>query len=45
MILCAQMTGVPDEIMAMPVACNSLIGMGSSPSGGQKPRVLLARAV
>jgi ATP-binding cassette subfamily B protein RaxB len=46
MILCAQMAGVHDEIMAMPMAYNSLIGdMGSSLSGGQKQRVLLARAL
>ncbi len=46
MILCAQMAGIHDEIMAMPMAYNSLIGdMGSSLSGGQKQRVLLARAL
>ncbi len=46
MIQCAQMAGVDDEIMAMPMAYNSLIGdMGSSLSGGQKQRVLLARAL
>ena len=46
MIMCAQMAGVHDEIMAMPMAYNSLIGdMGSSLSGGQKQRVLLARAL
>ena len=46
MIDCAQMAGVHDEIMAMPMAYNSLIGdMGSSLSGGQKQRVLLARAL
>ena len=46
MILCAQMAGVHDEIMAMPMAYNSLVGdMGSSLSGGQKQRVLLARAL
>jgi ATP-binding cassette subfamily B protein RaxB len=46
MVLCAQMAGVHDEIMAMPMAYNSLIGdMGSSLSGGQKQRVLLARAL
>ena len=40
------MAGVHDEIMAMPMAYNSLIGdMGSSLSGGQKQRVLLARAL
>ena len=46
MILCAQMAGIHDEIMTMPMAYNSLIGdMGSSLSGGQKQRVLLARAL
>ena len=40
------MASVHDEIMAMPMAYNSLIGdMGSSLSGGQKQRVLLARAL
>jgi len=40
------MAGVHDEIMAMPMGYNSLIGdMGSSLSGGQKQRVLLARAL
>ena len=46
MIACAQMAGVHDEIMAMPMGYSSLIGdMGSSLSGGQKQRVLLARAL
>ncbi len=46
MIECAQTAAVHDEIMAMPMAYNSLIGdMGSSLSGGQKQRVLLARAL
>src|SRR3954453_6257259 len=46
MILCAQMAEVHEEIMAMPMSYNSLIGdMGSSLSGGQKQRVLLARAL
>jgi ATP-binding cassette subfamily B protein RaxB len=46
MVVCAQMAGVHDEIMAMPMSYNSLIGdMGSSLSGGQKQRVLLARAL
>ena len=40
------MAGIHDEVMAMPMAYNSLIGdMGSSLSGGQKQRVLLARAL
>jgi ATP-binding cassette subfamily B protein RaxB len=46
MIECAQIAAVHDEIMAMPMAYNSLIGdMGSSLSGGQKQRILLARAL
>jgi ATP-binding cassette subfamily B protein RaxB len=46
MMSCAQMAGVHDEIMAMPMGYSSLIGdMGSSLSGGQKQRVLLARAL
>jgi ATP-binding cassette subfamily B protein RaxB len=46
MIACARLAGVHDEIMAMPMTYNSLIGdMGSSLSGGQKQRVLLARAL
>jgi ATP-binding cassette subfamily B protein RaxB len=46
MIECARIAGVHDEIMAMPMTYNSLIGdMGSSLSGGQKQRLLLARAL
>src|SRR5262249_38703512 len=46
MLRCAQIAGIHDEIMAMPMTFNSLIGdMGSSLSGGQKQRVLLARAL
>ena len=46
MVMCAQMAGVHEEILAMPMAYNSLVGdMGSSLSGGQKQRVLLARAL
>jgi ATP-binding cassette, subfamily B, bacterial CvaB/MchF/RaxB len=46
MVTCAQMAGVHEEIMAMPMGYSSLIGdMGSSLSGGQKQRVLLARAL
>jgi ATP-binding cassette subfamily B protein RaxB len=42
----ARLANIHDEIMAMPMAYNSLIGdMGSSLSGGQKQRVLLARAL
>src|SRR5207248_3791014 len=46
MIDCAQLAGIHQEIMAMPMTYNSLIGdMGSSLSGGQKQRLLLARAL
>jgi ATP-binding cassette subfamily B protein RaxB len=46
MVECARLAGIHDEIMAMPMTYNSLIGdMGSSLSGGQKQRVLLARAL
>jgi ATP-binding cassette subfamily B protein RaxB len=46
MIACARLAGIHEEIMAMPMTYNSLIGdMGSSLSGGQKQRVLLARAL
>jgi ATP-binding cassette subfamily B protein RaxB len=46
MVRSAQMASVHEEIMAMPMGYNSLIGdMGSSLSGGQKQRVLLARAL
>jgi ATP-binding cassette subfamily B protein RaxB len=46
MMACAQVAGVHDEIMAMPMGYSSLIGdMGSSLSGGQKQRVLLTRAL
>jgi ATP-binding cassette, subfamily B, bacterial CvaB/MchF/RaxB len=46
MIACAQLAGVHEEIMAMPMGYSSLVGdMGSSLSGGQKQRVLLARAL
>src|SRR4051812_11917800 len=43
MTRCAALAGIHDEIMAMPMTYNSLVGdMGSSLSGGQKQRVLLA---
>ncbi|MCV9909977.1 peptidase domain-containing ABC transporter [Brucella sp. HL-2] len=43
---CAQMVAMSDEIMAMPMRYDSLIGdMGSSLSGGQKQRLFLARAL
>lgn len=42
----AQLAGIHQDISAMPMAYNSLVGdMGSSLSGGQKQRVLLARAL
>ena len=43
---CARIASVHDEIQAMPMGFNTLIGdMGTSLSGGQKQRVLLARAL
>jgi ATP-binding cassette, subfamily B, bacterial CvaB/MchF/RaxB len=46
MIRCAKLAVIHEEIMAMPMTYNSLIGdMGSSLSGGEKQRVLLARAL
>jgi ATP-binding cassette subfamily B protein RaxB len=43
---CARLAAIHDEIMAMPMTFNSLVGdMGSSLSAGQKQRVLLARAL
>src|SRR5215210_1395294 len=46
MVACTQLAGIHQEIMAMPMTYNSLVGdMGSSLSGGQKQRVLLARAL
>jgi ATP-binding cassette, subfamily B, bacterial CvaB/MchF/RaxB len=46
MIECARIACVHEEIAAMPMGYNSLIGdMGSSLSGGQRQRVLLARAL
>jgi ATP-binding cassette subfamily B protein RaxB len=46
MFECARIARVHEEIMAMPMAYNTLIGdMGSSLSGGQKQRMLLARAL
>ena len=46
MIECAGISRIHEEIMAMPMAYNTLIGdMGSSLSGGQKQQMLLARAL
>src|SRR5438105_5863721 len=43
---CAKVASVHDEIEAMPMAYHTLIGdMGTSISGGQKQRLLLARAL
>src|SRR5438105_3036024 len=43
---CARVASVHDEIEAMPMAYHTLIGdMGTSISGGQKQRLLLARAL
>ena len=46
MIECANLAGIHEEIMTMPMTYNSLVGdMGSSLSGGQKQRIMLARAL
>ncbi|HZE90487.1 MAG TPA: peptidase domain-containing ABC transporter [Rhizobacter sp.] len=43
---CARLAAVHDEIEAMPMGYHTLIGdMGASISGGQKQRLLLARAL
>ncbi|MFV5213693.1 peptidase domain-containing ABC transporter [Azonexus caeni] len=43
---CAKLAAIDDDIQAMPMAYNTLIGdMGAAISGGQKQRVLLARAL
>ncbi|MDA0616039.1 peptidase domain-containing ABC transporter, partial [Acinetobacter baumannii] len=43
---CAKMASVHDEIMAMPMGYQTLVGdMGNILSGGQKQRILLARAL
>ena len=43
---CAQIAAVHQEIAAMPMLYNTLVGdMGTALSGGQKQRVLLARAL
>lgn len=44
--VCAKMTSVHNEIMAMPMGYQTLVGdMGNILSGGQKQRILLARAL
>jgi ATP-binding cassette, subfamily B, bacterial CvaB/MchF/RaxB len=46
MFQCARTAGIHDDLMALPMTYNSLVGdMGSSLSSGQKQRVLLARAL
>jgi ATP-binding cassette, subfamily B, bacterial CvaB/MchF/RaxB len=46
MYQCAQLAGIHDDLMAMPMTYSSLVGdMGSCLSSGQKQRVLLARAL
>ena len=43
---CAQLAAMHGEIMAMPMAYNTLIGdIGTGLSGGQAQRILLARAL
>lgn len=43
---CARMVGIHNEIMAMPMGYQTLIGdMGNILSGGQKQRILIARAL
>jgi ATP-binding cassette subfamily B protein RaxB len=43
---CGKLASVHDEIIAMPMGYNTLIGdVGSGLSGGQKQRILLARAL
>jgi ATP-binding cassette subfamily B protein RaxB len=44
--LCARLAAVLDDIAAMPMQMNTLVGdMGTVLSGGQKQRILLARAL
>jgi len=43
---CARLAAIHDEIVAMPMRYNTLIGdMGTTLSGGQKQRIFLARAL
>lgn len=46
LMYCAELAAVHQDIVAMPMGYNTLIGdMGSALSGGQKQRLLLARAL
>jgi ATP-binding cassette subfamily B protein RaxB len=45
-VQCAKLAAIHDDIVAMPMGYNTLIGdMGTVLSGGQKQRVLIARAL
>lgn len=45
-VKCARLAAIDNEIMAMPMAYNTLVGdIGTGLSGGQKQRILLARAL
>ncbi|GAB2569642.1 peptidase domain-containing ABC transporter [Dyella jejuensis] len=45
-VAACQMAGIHEEILAMPMGYETLVGdMGSSLSGGQKQRLILARAL
>ena len=44
--VCAKLAAIHEDVLAMPMGYESLIGdMGTSLSGGQKQRILLARAL
>lgn len=44
--ICAKLASIDEEIVAMPMGYDTLVGdLGSSLSGGQKQRVLIARAL
>jgi ATP-binding cassette subfamily B protein RaxB len=45
-VQCSRLSAIDNEIMAMPMAYNTLVGdIGTGLSGGQKQRILLARAL